>query len=192
WIKDAWPVSCHGLGGRVPKANDHGQNLHTYAMEYTFPDGTKATVDSRSASHCFNDFSTYFHGTKHAAQFSGNIHAPTVRMYKAQQCHGSEIAWHGPREPYGPHRAEWVALLNAIRNNTPHNETKRAVYADFASIMGRAACHTGKIVKWDDLFNSKFQFCEDYDALTMDGPAPVIADDDGYYPVPVPGQWTEI
>jgi predicted dehydrogenase len=192
WIKDAWPVSCHGLGGRVPYSNDHGQNLHVYAMEYTFPDGTKATVDARSASSCHNDFSTYLHGTKHAAQFSGNVHAPTVRVYQKQRAHGSEIAWHGPRESHGPHCAEWIVLLNKIRNDEPHNETQRAVYADFASIMGRAACHTGRIVTWDDMLKSNFQFCNSVDSLTHDSPAPVTADENGYYPAPIPGKWQEV
>lgn len=39
WIKDAWPVSAHGLGGREPNSDDCSQNLHTYSIEYTFADG---------------------------------------------------------------------------------------------------------------------------------------------------------
>ena len=42
WIKDAWPVSAHGVGGRVANSPDCGQNLDSYSVEYTFPDGTKA------------------------------------------------------------------------------------------------------------------------------------------------------
>ncbi|HCO95282.1 MAG TPA: gfo/Idh/MocA family oxidoreductase, partial [Phycisphaerales bacterium] len=42
WIKDGWPVSAVGMGGRVPNSTDHGQNIDVYSMEYTFADGTKA------------------------------------------------------------------------------------------------------------------------------------------------------
>jgi len=40
WIKDAWPVSAVGLGGRVPRSKDCGQNIDIYSMEFTFADGT--------------------------------------------------------------------------------------------------------------------------------------------------------
>jgi hypothetical protein len=52
-------------------------------------------------------------------------------------------------------------LLAAIRNDKPHNEAQRAAYADLASIMGRAAVHSGKIITWDEMYNSKFQFLPD-------------------------------
>ena len=85
WIKDAWPVSAEGLGGCEPGSTDCSQNLHTYAIEYTFPDGTKALVNSRNQSKCHDEFATFVHGTKCAAQFSGNVHAPTVQMCKDQR-----------------------------------------------------------------------------------------------------------
>jgi hypothetical protein len=83
-------------------------------------------------------------------------------------------------------------LLSKIRSDQPHNETERAVYADFASIMGRAAVHCGKIVTWDDLMKSKFQFYQGVDQLTLDGPTPLPADAEGRYPIPIPGAWTEV
>ncbi len=42
WIKDAWPVSAHGVGGRFAGSTDCSQNLDSYSIEYTFADGTKA------------------------------------------------------------------------------------------------------------------------------------------------------
>ncbi len=58
--------------------------------------------------------------------------------------------------------------------------------------MGRAACHTGQTVTWDDMMKSRFQFCDYLDDLDYDSPAPVKADEDGWFPVPIPGQWTEV
>ncbi|MEA3226192.1 MAG: gfo/Idh/MocA family oxidoreductase, partial [Planctomycetota bacterium] len=91
WIKDAWPAKAEGLGGREPDSPDCSQNLHTYAIEYTFPDGTKALVNSRLINNCHNSFETFVHGTRCAAQFSGNVHAPTVHMYKDQRSGKSNI-----------------------------------------------------------------------------------------------------
>lgn len=192
WIKDAWPVSVHGLGGREPNSIDCSQNLHTYAMEYTFADGTKAFVNSRSMSKCHNDFATFVHGTKCAAQFSGNVHAPTVHIYKDQRTAKNNIAWRPEKEKVSPYQVEWDMLLSAIRQDRPYNEVRRAAFANLASIMGRAAVHSGKIVTWDEAMASDFKFCPNVDGLTEESPAPVRADSQGRYPVPVPGKWTEI
>ena len=192
WIKDAWPVAAHGLGGRSPDNRSCGQNLDTYAIEYTFADGSVALVNSRAVPRCYNDFSTYVHGSTKAAQFSGNIHAATVHTYQDRRVEKSKIDWKADKEPSTPWQAEWKVLLENIRNDKPHNETKRAVYADFASIMGRAAVHTGKIVTWDEVMDSNYQFCPQVDALNFDSQAPVLADAQGNYPIPVPGQWAEV
>ncbi len=192
WIKDAWPVAAEGLGGREPNSNDCSQNLHTYSIEYTFADGAKALVNSRSQRSCHNDFATFVHGTKCAAQFSGNVHAPTVHIYKDQLTARDNIAWRPEPEKISPYQVEWDVLLDAIRRDKPHNEARRAAFANLASIMGRAAIHSGKIITWDQIMASDFKFCPNIDALTADSPAPVRADAQGRYPAPVPGAWTEI
>jgi predicted dehydrogenase len=192
WIKDAWPVSAEGLGGREPNSADCSQNLHTYAIEYTFPDGTKALVNSRSMQNCHNEFDTFVHGTKCAAQFSGNVHAPTVQIYKDQRTAKNNIAWRPDREKVSPYQVEWDVLLSAIRNDRPHNEVRRAAFTNLASIIGRAAIHSGKIITWDEAMASDFMFYPNLAGLTKDSPAPVRADALGRYPVPVPGKWKEI
>jgi predicted dehydrogenase len=192
WLKDAWPVEAHGVGGRGPDSTDCSQNFDTYSIEYTFADGAKALITGRYIPKCFNDFATFAHGTKCAAQFSGNIHAPTVQMYQDQRITADNVAWKPDTERVNPWQAEWNVLLDAIRNDRKHNETKRAACSNLAAIMGRAAVHTGQIIKWDDALASDFKFCPNVDALDADSPAPVRADANGRYPAPIPGNWTEI
>ena len=83
-------------------------------------------------------------------------------------------------------------LLDAIRNNKPHNETKRAAMSNLAAIMGRAAVHTGKVITLDEALASNFQFCPNVGGLTADSPAPVHPDANGRLPVPVPGVSVEV
>ncbi|MCX7886464.1 MAG: gfo/Idh/MocA family oxidoreductase, partial [Verrucomicrobiae bacterium] len=90
------------------------------------------------------------------------------------------------------YQVEWDVLLEAIRKNKPHNETERAAYANLASLMGRAAVHMGRIVTWEEVMNSDFTFCPTVDSLTENSPAPVMPDEQGRYPAPVPGKWKEI
>ncbi len=192
WLKDGWPVSVHGLGGRVPHANDCGQNHHAYSMEYTFADGTKALVESRNIAGCHNDFVTYLHGTKCAAQFSGPIHRSDAHTYKDQRLANDGITWRAEPETRPLHQYEWEVLLDAIRNDKPHNETERAIYGNLAAIMGRAAVHSGKIITWEEATASDFQFVDNVDDLNENSPAPVQADAEGRYPAPIPGKWTEV
>jgi len=192
WIKNAWPVSVDGMGGRVPQCEDLGQNIDVYSMEYTFADGTKAFCGFRRMSKTRSDFATYIHGTKCAAQFSGRTHAATVHMFKDQRIEKSNIAWTPTKDAYSPWQYEWNDFIDSIRKDRPHNELKRAVYSDLTSLMGRAACHTGQTVTWDQIMKSRFQFCDYLDELHSESRVPVKADENGRFPVPIPGQWEEI
>ena len=192
WIKNAWPVSCHGFGGRVPRSKDHGQNIAVYSMEFTYPDGTKAFCGFRRFNKGHNEFATFIHGTKCAAQFSGKTHKATVHMFKDQRIAQSNIAWTPTKDAFSPWQYEWNEFIESIRKDRPHNELKRAVYSDLTSLMGRAACHTNEIVTWDQMMASRFQFCNYLDDLRYDSPAPVKADRDGWFPVPVTENWKEI
>ncbi len=192
WLKDQWPVNAHGVGGRTAVNVDPSQNLDSYSVEWTFPDGAKGYDVVRYVPRCHTDFVTYVHGTKCAAQFSGKVHAGTVRIFKDQRCETNNIAWEAPPEKLTPWQAEWQVLLDAIRQNRPHNEAKRAAQANLAGLMGRAAVHMGRIITWDEMLASNFQLAPGLDTLTFDSPPPVVADAQGRYPVPVPGVWKEV
>jgi hypothetical protein len=56
----------------------------------------------------------------------------------------------------------------------------------------RAVVHTGQVVTWNQMMASNFQFCPNIDQLSADSPPPIHPDAQGRYPVPVPGQWTEV
>ncbi|MCA9434384.1 MAG: Gfo/Idh/MocA family oxidoreductase [Candidatus Omnitrophica bacterium] len=192
WLMDSWPVSCHGMGGREVGSDDHGQNIDTYSMEFTFANGKKAFCGFRRAEGGHNEFATFVHGTERAGQFSGNIHAATVHLFKDHRIAEDNIAWSPTPDAHNPWDYEWIDFIDSIRNDKPHNETQRAVYSDYASLMGRAAAHTNQIVTWDDVISSKFEFCNYLDDLDYDSPPPVKAEDEGYFPAPVAGEWKEL
>lgn len=192
WLMDSWPVSCHGMGGREVGSNDHGQNMDVYSLEYTFADGRKAFCGFRRAMNGHSEFATFVHCAKKAGQFSGNVHAATVHMFKDQRIANDNIEWSPEPDQFSPWVYEWRDFITSIRTDRPHNECRRAVYSDFATLMGRAAAHYNRVVTWDEVFNSQFQFCDYLDELNYDSPAPVQADENGYFPAPVAGQWTEL
>jgi predicted dehydrogenase len=192
WLKDAHPISAHGICGRAANSQDAGQGLDSFSVEYTFADGAKAYDVVRYIPKCYPEFATFVHGTKCAAQFSGAIHVGTVRTYKDQRIQNDNIAWEAPKERYTCWQAEWNVLLNSIRKDLPQNEAQRAALSNMTGFMGRAAMHMGRVVTWDEMLKSNFQFCSYIDEMTEDSPPPVLPDAQGRYPVPVPGVWNEL
>jgi hypothetical protein len=113
-------------------------------------------------------------------------------MYKDQRLQKEDIVWKPEKEVESPYQREWNVLIDAIRNDTPHNELERSVYSNMATLLGRAAVHSGQKITWDEIMKSNFLFCPNVDELDYDSPAPVQEDEDGFYPVPMPGKWKEI
>jgi len=70
---------------------------------------------------------------------------------------------------------------------------RQAAMSQAADIMGRAAIHMGRVVTMDEVLASKFEWVRGgVDTFNENSPPPVVADANGQYPVPVPGQWVEV
>ncbi len=188
WMKNAWPVEAKGSGGRHYRGDNVDQNFDVYSIEYTFDDGTKLLVDGRTQPGCHNEFASYAHGTKGCATISARAHTPArSKIYEGHRFTKKEVAWqYGPDER-NPYQLEWNDLIRAIREDQAYNEVERGVMASAVTSMGRMAAHTGQVITLDDLLNSGHEFAPGLDQLTLDSEAPLKADADGKYPVPMPG-----
>lgn len=201
WMKGAWPVEAMALGGRHYRGDSLDQNLDTYSVEYTYPDGTKLFYDGRNMTGCHNEFASYAHGSKGSAVITTMSHTPGMpRIYKGQKmprvltrkdlpsiANDPNVVWAFPQPEHSPYDFEWEDLLEAIRNDKPYNEVKRGAEASLVACMGRMSAHTGQIITFDQMLNCQHEFAPDVDKLTMDGPAPLKLGPDGKYPVPEPG-----
>ena len=188
WMKNAWPIEAMGLGGRHYRGDMVDQNLDTYSVEYTFADGTKFIMDGRIMPGCTDINNSFAHGTKGTAVLSAagdyGSGQPTA-TFKGLNTSPSAKLWHST-DRSNPYRNEWNDLVEAIINNKPYNEVKRGVEASLTTSMGRMAAHTGQVITWDQMLKSP-ELAPGIDKLTMDGPAPVMSDANGRYPVPQPG-----
>ena len=86
-----------------------------------------------------------------------------------------------------PYQNEWNSLIAAIIEDRPYNEVDTGVKTSLVTSMGRMAAHTGQEITYDEILNGEFEFAPDVERMTEDGPAPVMPDADGLYPVPMPG-----
>jgi predicted dehydrogenase len=195
WMKNAWPIKAQALGGRHYRENADGnmcvdQNFDVYAVEYTFADGSKMTMDGRCINGCNDIYSSYAHGSKGMAIVAkANDCGFPSSTYKSQSPHKSDQIWQskpidGQQDPY---LNEWNDLVEAIRNDTPYNEVEYGVKASLTSSMGRMAAHTGQEITFEDMLNCDQEFAPGVDKFTMDSPPPLVAGPDGRYPVPMPG-----
>jgi len=188
WMKDAWPVRAHALGGRHYRGDAVDQNLDTYDVEYVFPDGTRLFFQGRNMDGCHDEFASYVHGTKGCAIVSTAVHTPgKVRIFSGQDFDAKDLRWAFPQPEPNPYQLEWDDLIDAIRNNKPYNEAKRGAVASLVTSMGRMAAHTGQVITYEQALNCPQEFAPDVDKLAMDSPAPLLAGPDGKYPVPMPG-----
>ncbi len=189
WMKNAWPVRAHALGGRHYREDWIDQNLDTYAVEYTFADGTKLHFNGRTMVGAKDQQASYVHGTKGLGIVSTSGHTPgRCRTYKGWNMSKENQLWAFPQPEANPYDLEWSDLIDAIKNNTPYNEVPRGVEASVVTNMGRYAAHTGHDVTYEQMLNHGHEFAPNVDALTENGPAPVQPNADGSYPVPEPGR----
>jgi len=185
WVKGAWPVSAQGMGGRC--YGEAGNQFDHYTVEYTFADGTKLFAFSRHMNGCWSTYSDYAHGSKGSAVIMATLGEPEPKIYKSHRMVAEDLVWEYGQPDCNPYHAEWQVLLDAVRQDKPHNEARRAGEADIAALMGRMATHTGQYVTWDQALNCEFQFVEDIDKMTFESPAPIHEGPDGIYPAPQPG-----
>jgi predicted dehydrogenase len=195
WMKNALPVRVQGLGARHYKQTPAGvsyvdQNMDVYAVEYTYPDGTKFTFNGRCMTGCLENFSSFIHGTKGSAiaSRSGDCGFPST-TFKGQSPRRSDAIWESPAIPgeQDPYQNEWNDLVQAIRNDKPYNEVQYGVDASLITSMGRMAAHTGQEIAYEDMLNHDHEMAPGLDKITESSPAPLTPDADGKYPAPQPG-----
>ncbi len=185
WTKGAWPVSAQGMGGRC--FEEAGSQFDHYTVEYTFADGTKLFTFSRHMHGCWETYADYAHGSKGSAVLMATLGEPRPKIYRGHQQTPENLLWEFEGRDPNPYVVEWQRLLDAIRQDKPHNEARRAGEADIAALMGRMATHSGQFITWDQAMNSPFQFVADIDSMTFDTPAPMHAGPNGLYAPPQPG-----
>ena len=200
WFKGAakgqesdWPVSAKALGGRHYRGNNIDQNFDSYSVEYTFSDGGKLFLEGRTMAGAQEEFASFAHGSRGSAVISLNGHSPAQCRISRTQVpvprNAADLVWRGPprdQEP-NPYQLEWNDLMAAIRNNRPYNEVARGAEASLVTAMGRMAAHTAQVITRAQMLGCPHEFAPTVDRLTLDGPAPLHADENGRYPVPRPG-----
>jgi len=184
WVKNTWPVSVQGMGGRQVRT-EPDQLFDHYAAEYSLPDGTRMFAQGRHQANCWGFWGVVVHGAKGSTVLGEGI--PKPRLFKGHNQTSENVIWDYKGPECNQYQVEHDLLFDAIRNDKPHNETERCAKSCFTAIMGRMACESGALLTLDEALRSDIELAPGLENLTMDSDAPVMPDADGRYPVAVPG-----
>ncbi len=179
WIKDDYPIEANGMGGwAMREGGDRSRSQifdHTFC-EFTFSDGSKMYSQGRHLPGSWTAVTEFAHGTKGTAVPSGRIEGPNAWQFSGQRLQG--------------HQQEQHDLIEALMRGEIYNEGEYGAKSSFTSILGREACFSGKIVKWDELLEQGKDYAPGIDQYTLQSDPPVARDENGQYPGPIPGLYS--
>ncbi len=145
WLMgDQPPKACFGLGGRQVRVEPRFGNIYDhFANCFEWDNGVKAFTYTRQMAHCHNDVDDYILGTKGHAQVLINGQQGLINgqpVFKGDKPNMMEFEHH--------------ELFASIRAGKPINNGRYMALSTMMAILGREACYTGQLLKWDDVLNS--------------------------------------
>jgi len=149
-----------------------GQIFDHHAVEYTYGDGTKLLSQCRQIASCWRLVA------EHALGLDGSAEIERGQIDGAEK-------WRFRGKAPNPYQSEHDVLVEAIRNNKPHNEAEYGAVSTMMAILGRMATYSGKALTWNEAINSELKLAPP--VYAMDAGAYVMPDKQGHYPVPIPG-----
>lgn len=182
WLKNGYPVSANGMGGRQVRTDKrYGEIYDHHAVEFTYADGSKMFSQCRHIQGCWNAVDEHAHGTKGAIHLAGG----NVRGCSIELANGEKITSKAASE--NPYQVEHDDLFNAIRTNAKdYNEAEYGAMSTMTSILGRLCTYSGKVLTMEQALNSEISIMPK--SYAFDAEPPVKPGENGEYPIAVPGQ----
>ena len=179
WFKGGYPVKAQGMGGRqVRKGKEYGEIFDHHYVEFIYADGSVLNSQCRHIPGTSSRVDEMLIGTK-GVMFCDDA---SIKDPK-----GKEVYRFDKKGENNPYQNEHDELFAAIaRNEFKFTDAENGAKSTMTSIMGRMATYSGQVIDWDKAVNSGLDIMPkkfEWDALP-----PVLPDDDGYYPIAVPGK----
>jgi len=180
WFIGEYPETAQGMGGREVRIDKKfGQIFDHHFVEYTYPGGAVISAQCRHQQNTFSRVAEVFQGTKCHINIDSNNNA----VIKGRD--GILRYDHDGMEDPNPYQQEHDELFASIRKGEVIDDIDYGAKTTLTAVMGRMATYSGQMITWDEALNSDAQLMPDYVGWDME--PPVLPDENGYYPVPVPG-----
>jgi len=177
WVKGAFPVSAYGMGGRRMRTGpDTGEIFDHHFIEYDYADGSKMFSQCRHWKGVKNSVTESFQGTNGTAPKPGVLKTPS----------GYSLMKYNARKDPNPYQVEHDVLFEAIANGAyKFADAEHGAKSTLTAILGRMATYSGQVVSWDEAMNSDVDLMPE--RLSWDALPKVLPDEQGNYPIAIPG-----
>ncbi len=174
---DQPPARAWGLGGRQVRTDPkYGTIYDHHAVVYEYAEEVPVFSYCRQMGGCYNEVTDTFIGTK------GRCFMNPPRILQIE----GENPWSYDGPGGNMYDLEHVALFQSIRDGRPINNGQYMAYSTMLAILGRMVTYTGQRLTWEEALNSVEDLSPaDY---AWDAQPPVLPDENGHYPVAMPGQ----
>jgi len=178
WFKQGYPVKAQGMGGRqVRKGKEHGEIFDHHYVEYTYADGSVLNSQCRHIPGTMSRVDEVLIGTK------GKIQCGAANIVDLK---GKVLYQFDKKTENQPYQQEHDELFAAIaKGEYKFADAENGAKSTMTAILGRMATYSGQVMDWDKSINSGLDIMPKvYD---WNAKPPVLPNEDGYYPVAVPG-----
>lgn len=186
WVKGKYPVSIQGTGSRAHRTDkEYGEIYDNFAVELTYDDGTVVYSQCRH----FEGISNRVDETFQASQ--GRVYLSAGNQAVLYDAKGKEIYRHDPKGNPNAYQQEHKELFEAIaKNEYKFDNAEYGAYSTLTGIIGRIACYTGKVIKWDKALTSTIDLSPA--TYAWDAMPKITPNQNGEYTVAIPGKNTEL
>jgi myo-inositol 2-dehydrogenase / D-chiro-inositol 1-dehydrogenase len=145
WVlKDEYPISATGLGGRQQRTDPKFGNIWDhFSIVYEYASGRKVFSSCRQMSGCVGDVNDHVFGSKGQAQLMKH------------SIDGAAGKWQYDGPTPSMYVEEHRAFFAGLRGGKPVNDMEKAAQSTLMAILGRQAAYTGKKITWKQMFDSK-------------------------------------
>lgn len=181
WVKGKYPVSIQGTGSRAHRIDkEYGEIYDNFAVELTYDDGTVVYSQCRHFEGISNRVDETFQASK------GRVYLSAGNQAVLWDAKGNEIYRHDPKGNPNAYQQEHKELFQAIADNEyKFDNTEYGAYSTLTGIIGRLACYTGKVIKWDKALTSDIDLSPA--TYAWDAMPKIVPNQNGEYPVAIPG-----
>jgi predicted dehydrogenase len=179
WFKGGYPVKAQGMGGRqVRKGKDNGEIYDHHYVEFQYADGSILNSQCRHIPGTMSKVDELLTGTK------GKIFCGDAVI---KDHNGKVLFQYDTKNENNPYQTEHDELFAAIaKGEYKFADAERGAKSTMTAIMGRMATYSGQVMEWDKLLASGISVMPktfDWNAMP-----PSVPDEDGKYPIAIPGK----
>ena len=182
WFIGSHPVSAQGMGGREVRTDKkYGQIFDHHFVEFEYAGGQVISSQCRHQPGCLNRVEEVFQTT------GGYVKVNSDSTGIISDRSGKTLYGHNGEGDINPYQQEHNELFAAVRaGDYKLDDTQHGIESTMSAILGRMATYSGQLITWDEALATDLKLVPDISDFNDE--APVLPDENGYYPVPVPGE----